>query len=286
MLRVYKIPLILVWQRGVYGQLIQLERGCVLSLRKGVFSFVRSSNNNRLKNLCCCTTVSTIGAGKAPPSRPRSLLNSSVSVTAIRGGEKPCVTKQTVLYRQLESGLHTERSLEWSACRSLPLTAKCVFSSVVLEPFREHNGTLCFSCTLLGSSDGRVHEWGRLVNTCCQATSTVDIPDQLYGPVTEGYPMIRGSPILLPWTSWRWRFTPEWWSNPLCCHSRLVVLFEHDNARQIIPNSIHCAFRDVNVLPCPTRLPDFSPIKHVRGMIWCHLRAHPQPGTTIDDLTI
>lgn len=60
-------------------------------------------------------------------------------------------------------------------------------------------------------------------------------------------------------------------------------LFQQDNAR---PHTTAVNSLRDDVLLWPAISPDLSLIEHVRDMIGRRLRAHPQPATTITDLTI
>jgi transposase len=292
-------------RRSHYQQLTEFERGRIIGLREGGFSFreiaERLSRNASTVHECWQQWSREGTASRRPGSgRPRStteredrrvrrmaVASRTASAAEIRAAVGTTVTQRTVNNRLLEGQLGARRPV---AC--IPLTPNhCRLRRQWCQAradWRTEWRSVVFSDEsrfCLGASDGRVlvrrRPGERLQPSCLRPRHTGPTPGvMVWGAISYGS---RSTLVVIPHT-----LTANVYVSLVIQPVVLPFMssipggvFQQDNARPHTAAVTQRALQGVDMLPWPARSPDLSPIEHVWDIIGRQLQRHPQAALTV-----
>lgn len=296
-------------RRSHYQQLTEFERGRVIGLREGGFSFrdiaERLGRNVSTVHDCWVQWSRDGTASRRPGSgRPRgtteredrrirrtAVAHRTASAAEIRAAVGTTVTQRTVRNRLLEGQLRARRPV---AC--IPLTTSHRRLRLQWCQARAHWRTEWRSVVFsdesrfcLGASDGRVlvrrRPGERLQPNCLRPRHTGPTPGvMVWGAISYDS---RSTLVVIPNT-----LTANLYVSLVIqpvvlpfMNSIQGGVFQQDNARPHTAVVSQRALQSVDMLPWPARSPDLSPIEHVWDIIGRQLQHHPQPALTVPVLT-
>lgn len=296
-------------RRSHYQQLTEFERGRVVGLREGGFSFrdiaERLGRNVSTVHECWQQWSREGTASRRPGSgRPRgtteredrrvrrmAVANRTASAAEIRAAVGTTVTQRTVTNRLLQGQLRARRPV---AC--IPLTPNHCRLRREWCQARAHWRTEWRSVVFsdesrfcLGRSDSRVlvrrRPGERLLATCLRPRHTGPTPGvMVWGAISYDS---RSTLVVIPRT-----LTANLYVSLVIqpvvlpfMNSIQGGVFQQDNARPHTAVVTQHALQSVDMLPWPARSPDLSPIEHVWDIIGRQLQRHPQPALTVPALT-
>ena len=296
-------------RRRQYQQLSEFERGRIIGLREGGFSFrdIAERLGRDVSTVHDCWqqwsregTVSrrpgsgrirTISEREDRCIRRMAVADRTASAAAITASVGPKGTQRTLRNRLLEEQLRARRPVAF-----IPLTPNhCHLRRQWCQTrahWRAEWRSVVFSDEsrfCLGAIDGRMlvrrGPGERLEPSCLRRRHTGRTPGvMVWGAISYDS---RGTLVVIPST-----LTAN-------LYIRLVIepvvlsfmssiqegAFQQGNARPHTAAVTQRALQSVDMLPWPARSPDLSPIEHVWDIIGRQIQRHPQPALTVTDLT-
>ncbi|GBN21252.1 hypothetical protein AVEN_205900-1 [Araneus ventricosus] len=288
-------------RRSHYEQLTEFERGRVIGLREGGFSFrdiaERLGRNVSTVHDCWVRWSRDGTASRRPGSgRPRgtteredrrirrtAVSHRTASAAEIRAAVGTTVTQRTVRNRLLDVQLRARRPV---AC--IPLTPRhCRLRRQWCQAraqWRAEWRSVMFSDEIrfcLGASDGRVlirrRPGERLQPNCVRPRHTGPTPGvMVWGAISYDS---RSTLVVIPNTL-NANLYVSLVIQPVVLPFMSSIqggIFQQDNALPHTAAVSQLALQGVDILPWPAKSPDMSPIEHVWDIIGRQLQHHPLP---------
>ncbi|GBL88194.1 Transposable element Tc1 transposase [Araneus ventricosus] len=291
-------------RRSHYEQLTKFERGRVIGLREGGFSF-RDIAERLGRNVStvhdCWVRWSRYGTASRRPGsrRPRGtteredhrIRRTAVSHRTASAAVGTTVTQRAVRNRLLDAQLHARRPV---AC--IPLIPRhCRLRRQWCQArvqWRAEWRSVVFSDEsrfCLGASDGRVlirrRPGERLQPNCLRPRHTGPTPGvMVWGAISYDS---RSTLVVIPNTL-NANLDVSLVIQPVVLPFMSSIqggIFQQDNARPHTAAVSQHALKGVNILLWPARSPDLSPIEHAWDIIGRQLQHHPLPAQTVPVLT-